>query len=188
FFLLPPVEAKEPARFQTLHPPGEIGNRFVIGGARRCRAAGGGGVEGLAHALARQAEQALEAPAALSEEHHGIQRNGRKHARRELFTRKRRVGDGRLLRIAEAGAHARAVRAGATNNLAGSGERRVVAVLRDDAAELEEQRRVVVPEADDVEQLLRVGGANDLLVVVRSLAADRLGPKAGGAPARQEPE
>src|SRR5262249_42600795 len=111
-----------------------------------------------------------------------------KHARRELFTRKRRVGDGRLLRIAEAGAHARAVRAGATNNLTGSGERRVVAVLRDDAAELEEQRRVVVPEADDVEQHLRVGVASDRLGVVRSLAADRVGPKAGGAPARQEPE
>ena len=78
--------------------------------------------------------------------------------------------------------------AGPVLDLADGVERGVVAVLRDDGAELEEQRRVVVPEADEVEQHLRIGGADDLLVVVGPFTADGLGTETSGAAARKQRE
>jgi hypothetical protein len=76
--------------------------------------------------------------------------------RGELFARERRVGDGRFLCIREGGAHGRA--AVTLAGLAAGVERGVVAVLRHDAADHEKERRVVVTQADEVEQQLGIVG------------------------------
>src|SRR5262249_31788438 len=98
--------------------------------------------------------------------------NGREHAGRELLARERGVGDGRLLGVRERRAEGAAA---PVAERATGVQRGIVAVLRDDGAELEEERRFVVPEADQVEEQLRVGGADDLLVVVGTLAPQRPG-------------
>ena len=182
------LKPDEPRRSQTLQTLGQVGEGFVVGLALGCRAAGGGRVEDVVDALDRHQKQALGAPAALLEEHDGIQRNGREHARGELFARERRVGDGRLLRYARPVPMVAPLAAPDRTDLAASVERGVVAVLCDDGAELEEERRVVVAEADEVEQQLGIGGADDLLVVVGPLTADGPGAEAGGAGAREQRE
>src|SRR5262249_41140581 len=115
------------------------------------------------------------------------QRNGGEHPRRELLTRERRVSDGRLLRIPESGADSRATGTRAVD-LAGGVERAVIGVLCDDSTQLEEERRLVVPEADEVEQELAIRGADDLLVVIGPFAAEGPRAKTGRTGAHQQRE
>src|SRR5262245_16474027 len=160
---------------QPLQPLGELGERSIVGRVPGCGPPGRGGVQDVVHALNRHQQQAFGAPAALPEEHDGVQRHGREHAHGELFARERRVGDGRLLAVRERRAHAAAGGVAPAGRAAGV-ERGVIAVLRDDAAEREEECRVVVAQADEVEQQLGIGGADDLSIVVGPLGAD--GPRA----------
>jgi hypothetical protein len=185
-FLRLPIEPDEAGQSQTLETRGEVREGFVVGRVFRRRATDRGRIEDVVHSIDRDQQKALGTPAALLEEHDGIERNGVEHARGELRARERRIRDGRFLRIGEGRANGGATAAFA--GLPADGERGIVGVLRDDGAQFEEQRRVVVAEANEVEQQLRIDGADDLLIVVGPFAADGSGPEAGGAPACNQRE
>src|SRR5258708_24243286 len=96
-------------------------------------------------------------------------------------------GAGGVLSITEPVANIRPTSARA-RDLAGDVEGGGVIVLRDEGAEFEEQRRVVVTEADEVKQHFCIGGTKNLPVVVGPFAANGFGAKASGAATRERRE
>src|SRR5262249_60485794 len=99
----------------------------------------------------------------------------------------RRVRERGLFAVVERGAE------GGAGGVAPAGraadvERGVVGVLGDDAADAREENRVIVAQADEVEQQLGIVRPDDLAVVIGPLAANGLGTEAGGAAAREHEE